>query len=78
MGSYIRAEFCEMVGLFLLNEIKKLKLFKIGEFGIFWDNGVAVIQSKSPTSAETTSKALRKMINKWAFKITVGLIQKIS
>ena len=59
-----------MVGLFLLNEIKTSKLFKNGEFGIFIDDGVAVIQSKSPRSAETTSKALRKIFDKLSFKIT--------
>ena len=33
MGSYNGAEICDMVGLFLLNEIKTSKIFKIGEFG---------------------------------------------
>ena len=32
---------------------------------------LAVIQSKSPRSAEITSKALQKMFDKWGFKITV-------
>ena len=71
------AEICDMVGLFLLNEIKTTKLFKNGEFGIFRDDGLAVIQSKTPRSAEITSKSLRKIFAKWGFKITVeaGLIQ---
>ena len=30
---YNGAEICDMVGLFLLNEIKTSKIFKIGEFG---------------------------------------------
>ena len=54
-----------MAGLFLLNEIKTSTLFKNGEFGIFRDDEQAVIQSKSPRSAETTSKALRKIFDKW-------------
>ena len=49
-----------MIGLFLLNEIKISKQFKNDKFGIFRDDGLAVIQSLSPRSAETTSKALRK------------------
>ena len=64
MGSYNGAEICDMAGLFLLNKVKTSKLFKNGEFGIFKDDGLAVIQSKSPSSAETTSKELRKIFDK--------------
>ena len=60
-----------MAGLFLLNEIKTSTLFKNGEFGIFRDDGLAVIQIKSSRSAETTSKALRKIFDKWGFKVAV-------
>ena len=35
-----------------------------------------MIQSKTPRSAETTSKSLRKMFAKWGFKITVEAGQK--
>ena len=42
-----------------------------GEFRIFRDDGLRVIQSKSPRSAETTLKALRNLFNKWGFKIGV-------
>ena len=60
-----------MAGLFLLNEIKTSTLFKNGEFGIFRDDGLAVIQIKSSRSAETTSKALRKIVDKLVYKIMV-------
>ena len=42
IGSYNGAEICDMVGIFLLNEIQTTKLFKNGEFGIFRDDGLAV------------------------------------
>ena len=41
------------------------------EFEFFRDDGLEIIQSKSPRSAETTSKVLRKIFSKWGFKITV-------
>ena len=77
MGSYNGAEVCDMVGLFMLNEIKKTNIFQNDEFGIYRDDGLAVIQSKSPRTAENTAKTLHKIFNKWGFKITIetGLIQ---
>ena len=67
MGSYIGAQIFNKLGLFLLNKIKTLETFKNGEFGVFRDDGLAVIQSKSPRSAETTSKELRNIFDKWGF-----------
>ena len=77
MGSYNGAEVCDMVGLFMLNEIKKTNIFQNDEFGIYRDDGLAVIQSKSPRTAENTAKTLHRIFNKWGFKITIetGLIQ---
>ena len=43
MGSYNEVEIGGMIGLLLLNEIKTTKLFKICEFRIFRDYGLAVI-----------------------------------
>ena len=60
MGSYNGAEICDMVGLFLLNEINTTKLFKNGEFGIFRDDGLAVIQSKTPRNAELCEFSLNR------------------
>ena len=50
-------------GLFMLNEIKK-KIFKNYEFGIYKDDGLAVIQSKSPRTAKITAKTLHRIFNK--------------
>ena len=43
-------------------------MFKNDEFWIYRDNGLAVIQSKSPRTAENTAKALHRIFNKWGFK----------
>ena len=77
MGSFNGAEICDLVGLFLLNEINKSNIFNHNEFGIYRDDGMAVIRSKSPRTAENTTKKLIKLFKNFDFKITVesGLIQ---
>ena len=53
-----------MVGLFMLNEIKETNIFQNDEFGIYRDDGFAVIQFKSPRTAENTAKTLHRTFNK--------------
>ena len=65
MGSYNRAKVCNMVGLFKLSKIKKTNIFNEEEFGIYRDDGLAVIQSKSPRTTENTTKELQIIFNKW-------------
>ena len=71
MGSYNGEELCDMLGLFLQNEINTTKVFKKIKFGIFRYYGLWVTQSKTPRSTETTWKSLRNIFAKWGFKIAV-------
>ena len=41
MGSFNGAEICDLIGLFLLNEIKKSKIFIDNEFGLYINDGLA-------------------------------------
>ena len=77
MGSFNGAEICDLIGLFLLNEIKKSKIFTDNEFGLYRDDGLGIIRSKSPRSAENTAKYLIKLFKQNGFKITTetGLFQ---
>ena len=77
MGSFNGAEICDLVGLFLLNGIKKSKNFTDNEFGLYRDGGLGIIRSKSPRSAENTAKYLIKLFKQNGFKITIesGLFQ---
>ena len=77
MGSFNGAEICDLIGLFLLNEIKKSKIFIDNEFGLYRDDGLGIIRSKSPRSAENTAKYLFKLFKQNGFKITIesGLFQ---
>ena len=45
-GSFHGAEVCELVGLLLLHAIKKENIFESKKFGIFRDDGLAIVKSK--------------------------------
>ena len=68
MGSYNGAEVCNMVGLFMLNDIEKTNIFQNNELGIYKDDGLAVIQSKSPRTAENTAKTLHRILTNGVLK----------
>jgi hypothetical protein len=57
MGSFDRAEICDLVGLFLLNNLAK----KFGNkfLGLYRDDGLAIIKSKSARIADKVRKCLK-------------------
>jgi hypothetical protein len=57
MASHDGAEICELVGLFILNHLSK----KFGKesIGLYRDDGLALIKSKSSRLADKTRKELR-------------------
>ena len=67
MGSYDGAESCELVGLFLLNQIQNTIE---GNFGLYRDDGLGVINS-SPQQIERIKKKLCALFRKHNLKITV-------
>ena len=77
MGSFNGAEICDLVGLFLLNELNNSNIFNHNEFGLYRDDVMGVIRSKSPKTAENANKKLIKLLKNFDFKIVVesGLIQ---
>ena len=77
MGSFNGAEFCNLIGPFLLNEIKKSKIFNDNEFVLYRDDGLEIIRSKSPRSAKNTARYLIKLFKQNGFLITIefGLFQ---
>lgn len=68
MGSYDGAESCELVGLYLLSELKEE--IKCGNFGLYRDDGLAVIKA-TPKDTEKIKKQLCKIFNKHGLRITV-------
>ena len=68
MGSYDGAEICELVGLFILNKLGQ----KFGKenIGLYRDDGLAIMKSKSARLADKTRKELHKCFEQFGLKIT--------
>jgi len=70
-GSYHGAELCELVGLLILYEIEKENIFEKNKFGLYRDDGLAIVECKSGPIIERLSKRLRKVFNRFDLQITV-------
>ena len=70
MGSFHGAEICELVGLFLLDQLKTT--FDVGMYGIYRDDGLAVVDKITPCQQERLTKRIRKVFQTHDFKITIN------
>ena len=68
MGAPDGAEVCELVGLFLLSEVKRD--FPLLEFGLYRDDGLAVHARLSKRDLERTQQNLRELFAKHGLRIT--------
>ena len=68
MGSFDGAEICELVGLFILNHLGKR--FGKENIGLYRDDGLAIIKSKSARLLDKTRKELHIMFEQFDLKIT--------
>ena len=66
MGSFDGAETCELIGLYILYQIKHLDI----NVGLYRDDGLAVC-NKSPKQAEQIKKEICKVFAKNKLKITI-------
>lgn len=72
MGSYDGAEICELVGLFILSKLKD----KFGnDIGLYRDDGLAVVNTKSGRLNDKTRKELTQVFNNFGLKITAQVNQ---
>ena len=60
MGSFHGAETCELVSLYILDILKKEKIFSDGNFGIYRDDGLAVVDILPGPHMEKKVEHLRK------------------
>ena len=67
MGSYYRAEICELVGLYLLHELNKT--IKNQHLGLYRDDGSAIINSKSGPIIERIKKNISTIFQNNCLKI---------
>jgi hypothetical protein len=68
MGSFDGAEICELVGLFILNHLGKR--FGKENIGLYRDDGLAIIKSKSGRLLNKTRKELHRIFEQFDLKIT--------
>ena len=71
MGFFDGAEICEIVGLFLLEELKELDI----DVGIYRDDGLAVCDL-SPRGVECTKKKMSAIFRKHNLEITIEANRK--
>ena len=59
MGDYDGADVCELVGTYMLNIL--FKKYNKNNFGLYRDDGLAVLKSKSGPQSEQVKKNTRKI-----------------
>ena len=74
MGSFDGAEVCELVGLFLLQEMRRL--FPALDFGLYRDDGLACYDKLPGPQAERTKKDITKLFKKHGLSITIDMNMK--
>ena len=68
MGSLHGAEICELVGLYLLDKLKKI--FNPSDYGLYRDDGLVLVK-KTACEMERTSKSIRSIFATSGFKIII-------
>ena len=69
MGSYMGAEICDLIGLFILNDLSKILVNN--SYGLYRDDGLAILENKSQCEQERITKQIRKIFKEHGFKITI-------
>lgn len=73
MGSYDGAEVCELVGLFILNQLPTDTKHRIG---LYRDDGLAILKDQ-PRQVENLKKKICEIFRKNGFNITIEANKKI-
>ena len=75
MGSYDRAEVCDLVGLFVLNTLAEK--FGKDNIGLYRDDGLAVIKGTSGRLADKSRKDLCAIFKKFGLRITAEVNHQV-
>ena len=76
MGSYHGAEICELVGLKILHTLSAI--INPNNYGLYRDDGIAVIKNQSPCKLRQIEKNIRSTMKKIGFNITIDSGLKIT
>ena len=69
MGSYDGAEICELVGLFVLDQLKKIVPRQ--NIGLYRDDGLAVVESTNGPKADKTRKDTIEIFKTFGLKMAI-------
>ena len=69
------AEVCEVVGTYMLNLLSKK--YNKNNFGLYRDDGLAVLKNKSGPQSEQVKKNIQKIFKKYGLDITIQCNLKI-
>ena len=72
MGCFDGAEVCELVGTFILNKLKNI--FQNNTFGLYRDDGLAVIKGLSGPEIERLKKNVVKTFKDYGLILQLKLI----
>jgi hypothetical protein len=77
MGCFDGAEICELVGLYILNDLSRK--FEKDFVGLYRDDGLALIKGKSGRVIDNARKDLCKLFRQYDLKITIQVCyQKVN
>ena len=69
MGSFQGAEVCELVGLFILNDLANN--YGTNNIGLYRDDGLAIFKNTTGPQAERTRKEITRRFREHGLKITI-------
>ena len=75
MGAYDGAEVCELVGTYMLNLLSKK--YNKNDFGLYRDDGLAVLKNKSGPQSEQVKKNIQKIFKDHGLDIIIQCNMKI-
>ena len=68
MGSYMGAEICDLIVLYILFDLSSMS--RLLPFGLYRDDGLAIL-SRSKCKIERATKANRNIFKSHGFKVSV-------
>ena len=71
MGSFFGAELCDLIGLYILDMLRKI--YEPNQIGLYRDDGLAVIKYKNKQELENTKKQTIKIMKEIGFNITLDI-----
>ena len=71
MGSFHGAEICDLIGLHIMSKMSTI--LDIKEYGLYRDDGLAIIANDTKSNLERLCKKVRTVIKDADFRITIDI-----